>query len=351
MNVPREPQQVLVVVLTIAIAITGVWAASTSVPAFGVYNPGWEGASELRGEATAANATPVVATRVTEYDDVSPNRTVAVVLSPDRPYSDREAARLRQFVQEGGMLVIAEDFGPHTNSLLLRVGASTRVDGRLVRDEESFYRSPNLTVATGVSDSTLTEGVGQVTLNHGTVLEPYGARVLVETSPFAYVDENRNMSLDRDESMQTYPVVTAEEIGNGRVVTISDPSVFINAMIERPGNERFAQALFAERSTVLLDYSHTASVPPLALALMLLRASPAMQGLVGLGLVGLVVLVSAQLPAVDAYRRNPEEMVPPPSRAEVRQRVARRHPEWDEERIDRVIEGIITNQEETQKDD
>jgi hypothetical protein len=68
------------------------------------------------------------------------------------------------------------------------------------------------------------------------------------------------------------------------VVAVSDPSLFLNAMLDRPGNTAFVEWLFADADTVLLDYSHAGGRPPLIALLTALRASPAAQ--VSLGLLG-----------------------------------------------------------------
>jgi hypothetical protein len=325
----------LTVALALALVTTTVWSTSISAAAFGAYNPGWDGTSELRAEAGAGPGPSAVAPRTAAYDDVSPDGTVAVVLSPDEPYTDAEAARLRAFVRGGGTLVVAEDFGPHSNALLRRIGASTRVDGRLVRDERYYARSPNFTVATGVTQSPLTDGVDRLTLNHGTVLRPNGARVLVETSRFAYVDANGNASLDASESMRQYPVVTVESLGEGRAVVLGDPSLFINAMLDAPDNRRFVRTLFATRTTVLLDYSHSGRLPPLVAARLALERSAGLRSLAGLALLGLVVLASLRLRTTGS-RQSPADAPSP------RERLRRELDGRDVTRPPRSVTGIIT---------
>jgi len=344
---PRGIPGWLAVALAVALVVTGVWATSVSNSAFGAYNPGWEGTSELRVEASDGSGQSSVAPRMDAYDGVSPDGTVAVVLSPDEAYTEAEASRLRRFVRRGGTLVVAEDFGPHSNALLRRIGASTRVDGRLVRDERHYARSPNLTVATDVTESPMTDGVDRLTLNHGTVLEPNGAPVLVETSPFAYVDANGNASLDASESMQQYPVVTVEQLGDGHAVVVGDPSFFINAMLDAPDNRRFVRALFAAHTTVLLDYSHSDRLPPLVAARLALQRSALLQSLAGLLLLGFVLLVSARRTGTRAHR--PSGPAPPPSRERLRRRVTNRSSDRDAERISSHVPGIIT--EETKRGD
>lgn len=351
MSPSMNTSKLLIGGLAVAIVMTGIWGASTSGLAFGAYNSDWDGGSGLRTEAGSVGASPYVATEVSDYGDVTPNQTVAVILSPDQGYDEADVNQIQQFVREGGTLVVAEDRGSHANPLLQRLNVSTRVDGRPLRDERNYYRSPDLAVATGVAESDLTNGTDQLTLNYGTALQPNGSQVLVQTSPFAYLDTNGNASLDAEESMQQYPIVTVESVGEGRAVVVSDPSIFINAMVDRPGNEQFVQALLSGQTTVLLDYSHTGNVPPLVVARLELERSSALQGLVGLALIGVLIAISARIPTIRARRQSPSDNVPPPSKKEVRQRVARRHPQWDSDRVDRVLEGIMRSEQKRGKDE
>ena len=263
---------------------------STSSTAFGVSNPSWEGTSSLRQQASAVGSDPVVVTNTSDYTQIDPSSSVSVILSPERPYASGETADVRAFVRSGGTLVVAEDFGSHTNPLLASLGVQTRVDGRPLRDERRYYRSPDIVVATDVSEHALTGGVTQITLNHGTALRPNDSRVLVNSSPFAYLDTNRNSSLDGTESIRTYPVVTVEAVGEGRVVVVSDPSMFINAMLDRPGNERFVRSVFSGHETVLLDYSHRGSLPPLTAAAIAVQQSDLLRAVVGFAGIGIVAL-------------------------------------------------------------
>jgi len=357
--------RLLLVGLVVAVLVGVLVAGTTSAAAFGVYNPGWEGVSELRGVAEGAGAEPVVVTDASRYATAEPERTVAVVLSPDRAYTDREAARVRAFVRAGGTLVVAEDFGPNADPLLAAVGAGTRFDGALLRDERSAWRSPAMPVAPDVTNRSATpytEGVGAITLNYGTVLDPGpNATVLVRSSPFGYLDVDGDGSLDDDESLGSRPVVAVEPVGEGRVVAVSDPSVFLNAMLERPGNRRFARNLFEAGDRVLLDHS-TSTVPPLSAALLAVRSSPALGfavagavlslvGAWGTGWVGrFSALVSTRVPWAGRRRTGSRTGVDVDADALVAH-VRRRHPDWDPDRVRRVAQGVLPDPDERREDE
>ena len=277
--------QVVLFALALVLVLSLIVAASTSSSAFGSYNSAWDGATDLRGIATESGADARVVTNVSAYPTTDANGTVAVVLAPQEPYTDAETARLRTFVENGGTLVVAEDFGEPGGALLTGLGTSMRVTGAPLRDERYYYRGPALPVARNTSTELEEAGVGSVTLNYPSTLRAGEGDVLVRSSGYAYVDQNRNEELDDNESLAARPIVAQESIGAGQVIAVSDPSLFLNAMLERPGNTAFVEWLFADSEMVLLDYSHAGGQPPLIALLVEIRASPLVQ--VTLGLVGL----------------------------------------------------------------
>ena len=340
--------QLLLITLVVVLASALVLAASTSTLAFSAYNSAWDGTSTLRDIAHSQDSESVVALQTAHYANVSADRTTAIILSPDTAYSQREAARVRAFVRRGGTLVIAEDFGSHSNQLLAAIGAQARIDGRLLRDERYNYRSPNMPVATAVrSNRTVTQGVEQLTLNHGTVVQPHGATPLVNSSEYGYLDANENGELDETEQLGSYPVATTESVGDGRVVVVSDPSVFINTMLDRPGNTAFVRNLVANTETVLLDYSHVQSLPPLIVVQQAIQRSAGLQILVGLlGIGGIAVLFAPTAglrrfrSTLRTWRRRPDSSlrdIPLPTQNQLQRGLHARYPQWDEDSIRHII--------------
>ncbi|EMA58401.1 DUF4350 domain-containing protein [Halorubrum lipolyticum] len=286
MRTPPVPRLVLYA-LAITVGLTLVVAASTTTAAFGAYNLEWDGTSDLREHADE-QAVSNITLDTTAYETASANETVAVVIAPEERYTGNDSQRVQRFVEAGGTLVVADDFGPHGNALLADIGADARFNGSPIRDERHYYRSPSLPIATNVANATYTEAVQQLTLNYPTAIDANSATEIATTSEFAYLDRNETGNLSLTDELGTYPVVTAESVGDGRVIAVGDPSVFINVMLTQPDNEAFATGLLSERERVLLDYSRSGDQPPLAVASLALRSSPPLQ--IGAGVLGVVAV-------------------------------------------------------------
>jgi len=338
--------------LALVVVVVFVYAAATSTAAFGVYNPAWDGSSAVQSVATQLGTKATVVESTDNYGVVEPNGSLALVLSPRTAYQPAEAAHLEAFVNAGGTVLVADDYGAYSNGLLRALGADARIDGRPLRDDHSHYRSPALPVATNVSRQPLTAGMERLTLNHGTAVRPNGAETLVRTSEFAYLDENRNTRLDSTESVASYPVASVESVGAGRVVVLGDPSALINVMLERPDNRAFLVNLIGNHKQTLQDVSHAEPVPPIASAVLFLRQSIPLQAGVGVLLVAAFVLVDRWIGASRGGPglRNDTES-PSLSRAEMVAFLEARHPEWETERIRRLVEGIKPHGTDNSLDD
>lgn len=350
--------RVFFVVLTLFVGVTLLVGGVSSTTVFGAYNPAWDGVSELRSVADSEEAETVVLQDTSRYDSTNESSTLSIVLSPGSNYTSREGARVERFVRNGGTLVVAEDVGSASNPLLEEVGADARVPGSLLRDERFNDDSPELPVANNVTNHTYTAGVERLTLNRGTSVEPNGAEVLINSSSYAYLDKNANGELDESEALEQRPVVTVESVGQGSVVVLGDPSIFINVMLDRPDNRPFARNLVGSHQTIVFDVSHVAALPPLIGGQLLLQRTPAVQLALGLTLVVLVSFWGWPVVAVERVREWVGSPALPrdgressPDRATVRQFVQTRYPEWDDERVQRVTEGIIRKQQKDQSDD
>jgi len=339
--------RVAAVVVLVGVNLALVVALATSGAAYSPYNSGWNGADGLR-ETAAGSAEVHLAVSVETYDEVPADRSVAVVLDPSSASTDT-AARVRGFLARGGTLVVAGQNKTATNDYLEAVDATARVDGRPLRDEQNVHRASNLPVAGNVTDHELTAGVDSLTLNNGTAVRHREATPLVNTSRVAYLDADRNGTLDGGDPLGPFPVATVEPVGTGQVVVVSDPSVFTNAMTERAGNGAFVEALFEGRSAVVLDYSQGSSLPPLVYAVLVARETPLAQAAVGTAAFAVLALRVGwgRFAGADGRLRSwlgrsddaPE--VAGLDAAGVEALLADRHPDWDRDRTERVTEAVL----------
>jgi hypothetical protein len=335
--------QLLLVALAVALALALGVAGATSTDNFGIYNPGWDGVTEIRSVADSAGLETTVVRNTTAYGTTDENGTVTVVLAPDERYGPAQAGRVRQFVRAGGTLLVAEDYGPHANALLGAVGANATVAGTPLRDERTYGAGPAFPRATNVSTHPYTRGVDALVLNHGTAVRPGGSRVLVASSEFAHLDADGDGQLDDAETLDRYPVVTVERLGAGRVVVVSDPSVFINTMLDRGDNRVFLGNVVADHDRVLLDVSHARGLPPLAAVRLTLQSSGLWQVAVGGAAVLLFGFASRWTGRASALRDRlgPDDSPPDLSREKLLAAVRQRHPEWDADRVERVIDRLL----------
>lgn len=340
---------VLLGVFTLTVLLAVVVAASTSTASFSAYNGAWDGTNTLQSISEEAGGTPQITDDTAAYGRIDPNRTVAIILSPDQPYTTRDYNHIRQFVNQGGTLLVADDYGPHTNPLLKALGADARLDGRSLRDDQEYYKSPALPIAPNVSNHTLVAHVSQLTFNHGTAVVAHNATVLVRSSEYAYLDTNRNGTLDDSERIATRPVATVESVGQGRIIVVGDSGIMINAMLDRPGNRAFARQVVTGHETVLLDYSHTVRLPPLALAVLLIRKSTLLQivlGAIGIGVVYGWTRTSGMLARLRSALTRSSVNTPTLDETAMLGYLQRQHPEWEDDRLQRVIEAMRERRDE-----
>ena len=345
-------------------------AATSSTAGFSAYNPDWDGTSEFR-ELAAEHSELTVATNVSQYEQQEPATTVALISAPETNYSSQDITNIQQFVLDGGILIVSDNYGAHGNALLDSVGARARFDRRVLQDDRNTFRSPTTPIVSDLRTHEYVSEVDALTLNYGTAIVPNGAAPIANSSAFSYLVESENATVETADDLQRYPVVTVESIGDGQVVAIGDPSLFINTMLDESDNRAFATTLVSHRAHTLIDRSHTGAVPPLIQVLLLIRSSP----LVAAGLlVTVLTMVSVgghqnrddKIGSIwNRLRKNPlvsrlgysasvseiESEVPETNRDTLKTHIQRRHPEWDEDQIETILEGILSDRDNISEDE
>lgn len=150
-----------------------------------------------------------------QWDQLTANDILFLVY----PLQRVEPGRLDAFVQAGGNVVLADDFGESKEAMarlgLLRAEVATP---RAAKFQDGRVWAP---IATEKSDHPIARGVDEVVTNHPAALK----QVEGATTVIGFEDS---------------AVVVAGQRGTGRFVAVSDPSIFINRMLQYPGNVTLA---------------------------------------------------------------------------------------------------------------
>ncbi len=201
-------------VVVIALLLCGV-APARAQDALPDYDPGskeWNGLYTYSRTA-AGLGLEVFAVSSLEWGDLDEGDILVLLY----PLQRVDPSRLAAFVQAGGHVVVADDFG-QAGDALARIGLLRADIG--TPQAATYYRSrPYAAIARPLDGGhPITRGVTEVVTNHPAVLtEVKGATPLIGFSG-------------------GQAVVVAGEHGTGRFVVVSDPSIFINRMMQFPGN-------------------------------------------------------------------------------------------------------------------
>lgn len=266
---------------------------------FSIYNQGWNGLSTFREDIESMGYTPVAIQSsmsvVTRYE----GNAVLVITGPVRDFSIDAIFVIFDHLMNGGSVVIADDFGTANASFaLLNTLISGQVTehapvpvhgilsytGGVLLDLNSYDKSPKLPIITdfrpGLDGGALTVGVSSLHLNWATAINPRSALGLAGiawTSERSWCDRNitdPNPYPDDGEWNGSLPVVGALDLGGlvgdgsrgGRIVAISDPSIFTNDMINRGDNRQFAHnvinwATHGEQNQTIVFCENLLAVP------------------------------------------------------------------------------------------
>ncbi len=236
-------------VLLAAVLVLTVHLSSNSLE-FSRYNTGWNGTSAFFSDLDRHQVV-----MVTDPAQLAPyrNNTILLVIAPDRQPKVSEISAYRAFVERGNTLFLADDFGTGS-SILSGLGSRiTILEGNLSSVDRE-YADPYSVVVYRMANGSIPTRATRLVLNRPAALD--GGDTLFMTSLLSWIDLNGDKRISAGDIMGQFPVMSEEQIGKGRLVVFSDPSIFINSMLEpdQPGdNLRFVRDLVTTNGTVLID--------------------------------------------------------------------------------------------------
>ena len=247
----------IVVAVVAVVSLLSIWFV-TSQTDFVSANMQWNGISKFQLASGAKEIQSL-------SDLPSSTGNTALISVPYQPYDDTEKARLRDFMSNGGTLLLADDFG-YGNQFLEYLGVTARFDGRPLLDPLFCYRNAWLPKITDFSPTLAQNGINLVILNHATTLTNVGdIEILAWSSPTSFIDTNGDGQQGSGELSGVFPVAATMTFGNGRLVLLSDPSVILNGMTGDNNNYEFVPALVnlgvMQPMELVVDTSHLSKSP------------------------------------------------------------------------------------------
>lgn len=245
--------------ITLGVVFLVSWLSivfSSSVQDFMMANRSWNGlndSSRRLGIEVMPNPDTVMP---------EPGNSVLIII-PYLPYQDQELKTLVEYVNGGGTLLVMDDYG-YGNQVLGALGLDMEFVGAPMLDPYINYRNQWLPLATDLAPELKDAGIERLVLNHATALTLSSrAKTLARSSDMSFIDTNGNAAWDKGEPKGPFAVAARTTVGNGTVVALSDPSIFINSMVGLGDNDKFMQQIVSQTggTRVTLDTSHLSKAP------------------------------------------------------------------------------------------
>jgi len=205
-----------------------------------VGNPYWNGLSEMYDEIE-----PIRVEDIEDYWFIDASNSTLFIIGPSRDFRVDDIEAVREFLESGGTVVLADDFGTG-NQLLEGLGVETRFSGELLVDPVFFDTVPECPRLLNFTNS----DVGVVVLNYATTLSvDMDFRILESSSPMSFYNNSAGVESG------PFPVLGHIYFGEGDLYLLSDSSVFLNTMIGKAGNRGLLLSLVSGTSYIDTSYS------------------------------------------------------------------------------------------------
>lgn len=239
---------VLLTIILVSLMAAVVWFFPSNDD-FRTSNPFWNGTRDIESGYAF--------TPLESLSDlpVSPHDTVLVII-PYLQFSATDLNAVSSFITGSGTVVVADDYG-YGNQITEFLGLRARFSGQPLLDPVVNYKNQWFPRILHLRASSLTTGIDELVFNHATALSEIEAGdILAQSSIFSFLDTNDDRTRQEDEPTGLLPVISRHSLGKGKIILISDPSLFINSMGPIGDNDRLVQNIAAAGSTILIDQSH-----------------------------------------------------------------------------------------------
>ncbi|ABN07050.1 hypothetical protein Mlab_0879 [Methanocorpusculum labreanum Z] len=236
---------IIAILLIIIVGLIATAQFATTDEEYSRYNINWNGTSDFFGMAADKQC-------VYSYDDLrsAESGSTLLIIAPGTEFTG-----LADYLYQGNTVIIADQSG-NANIFLEEVGSSIRVHNEPVRSTSMEYKDMGIFRGT-VEGDLFGSNVTTLTFNYPGYVT--GGDVIASTSYLSWIDTNGNNIPDSNETLKVYSLIASENIGNGRVVVIADPSVFINSMLVRTHTENMQVIDALINEDIIIDQTNSAT--------------------------------------------------------------------------------------------
>jgi len=193
------------------------------------------------------------------FDELLENSNNSLlIMIPEIEPTTKELDQLNAYVENGGILLLANDYGTG-NIILQHMDVLAQFSNQPLLDPLINAGDPRLPLATDLLASPLTKGVKSLSLNHATTIEGDGLAKIARSSSFSFLDIDNDTFADGDEPRGPFTILAQTRVGGGELILLADPSLLINAMVESGDNIVFFDNLtrmLGEETLIYIDEMH-----------------------------------------------------------------------------------------------
>jgi hypothetical protein len=242
-----------IAMILILSAITLSFHVSTTTLEFSRYNWQWTGTSGFFDRLEAVDAV-----EIHDFSTLSGrDDSLLLLIASDALFSSEETAYLKDFLAEGNTILIADETGS-ANQLLQDLGSEMRIISGNLSSIDMEFSDPGSVIAFVHSEDLLLSGVSAITTNRPAAVS--GGDSLLAASLFSWMDANGNGHPDPDEPVSQHTILSREPLNGGTIYVLSDPSIFINGMLDirtDKDNRQFITNILSSSNTVLIEQTHS----------------------------------------------------------------------------------------------
>ena len=167
------------------------------------------------------------------------NADVLIISGAFTPFTSSETESIVRFVQKGGTLCVMLHIGQPVAGLLGKFNVLT--SHGVIREKESLINDADKDFfVTRFTSHPLMEGLDRFAVHGGWALhvtdrhraEKYGSEI-AHTSQKAWIDLNRDGTLNGPDAQQSFGVVVAGTFGKGKFAFFGDDAIFQNSFLRK----------------------------------------------------------------------------------------------------------------------